>query len=263
VSRTRFLLPLTLVVLAALSVHAEEWRKTFPASGTPDIQVDANDAEIRVSAADRHDIEAVVTTQGWKIGPGDVSVADRQTGSRVELKVQTPSTRGIGWHNRSVRIELSVPRQADLNLHTGDGNIRLRDVQGNLRLDSGDGEIEAIAVEGPLKADTSDGNIRIEGVFSSLDVRSGDGNISAEAKSGSKMTSGWVLRTGDGNVQLRVPSDFAADLDAHTGDGEVSVDVPVTMEGSFRESTVRGKMNGGGQPLELRSGDGNITVAKS
>jgi len=125
------------------------------------------------------------------------------------------------------------------------------------------GEIEAIAVDGPLKADTRDGNIRIDGVFSALDVHSGDGNISAEAGSGSKMSSGWVLRTGDGNVQLRVPDGFAADLDAHTGDGQVSVDLPVTMEGSFRESTVRGKMNGGGKSLELRSGDGNITVAKS
>jgi hypothetical protein len=32
--------------------------------------------------------------------------------------------------------------------------------------------------------------------------------------------------------------------------------------GEVREDRVRGKLNGGGPPLELRSGDGNIDLAK-
>lgn len=51
----------TLVFLISLSAvaHAEEWRKTFSLSGRPEISVDANDANLRVYAADRKDVEAV------------------------------------------------------------------------------------------------------------------------------------------------------------------------------------------------------------
>ena len=262
-SKRLFLLLLSVIAVVSLSAQAEEWRKTFSFSATPDITVDANDAELRVYASERKDVEAVVFTQGYKIGANDVAINDRQTGDRVDLKVHVPHGISMGWHNRSVKIELNVPRQSNLNLHTGDGNIRLQGVKGNLRLDSGDGEIEALDSAGPLKANTSDGNIRVDGVFSALDVHTGDGNIQVTVGIGSKMDSGWLLRTGDGNVELRLPEGFAANLDAHTGDGHVSVDFPVTIEGGVRESTIRGKMNGGGQSLELRSGDGNITVGRS
>jgi DUF4097 and DUF4098 domain-containing protein YvlB len=263
VSKRLLLLCLSLIALVSLSAQAEEWRKTFSFSATPDVAVDTNDADIRVYASERKDVEAIVTTQGYKIGPNDLSVTDRQTGDRLDLKVHVPHGISMGWHNRSVRIELNVPRQADLNLHTGDGNIRLQGVKGKLRLDTGDGEIEALDSSGPLKADTRDGNVRVDGVFSAMDVHTGDGNILVTVGAGSKMDSSWLLDTGDGNVDLRLPEGFSANLDAHTGDGRVRVDFPVTVEGGVRETSIRGKMNGGGQPLEMRSGDGNITVGRS
>jgi DUF4097 and DUF4098 domain-containing protein YvlB len=258
----RFLILVTALLLVDLaSARAEEWRKTFALTGKPDIQVDTNDAEIRVNSANRKDVEAVVTTIGYKIGANDVRVGDRQTNNRVELSVHVPNMHfGVSFHSRSVRIELTVPRDSDLNLHTGDGNIRVLGARGNLRLDSDDGELEVEQADGPLKADTRDGNIHVEGTFSELDLDTGDGNIDAEVQPGSKMASGWILRTGDGNVSLRLPDNFAADVDAHTGDGHVQLDLPVTVNGSMRESSVRGKMNGGGPRLEIRSGDGNITL---
>src|SRR5947207_11794720 len=113
-----------------------------------------------------------------------------------------------------------------------------------------------------LNAETRDGNIRTSGRFDTLTLHTGDGNINAEAEAGSKSTSGWNLYTGDGNIALRLPSDFAADLDAETGDGRVNIDFPLTTNGSAKERTVRGKINGGGPPLELRTGDGNIDLEK-
>ena len=261
--KSSFFFAVTLIALVPLSAHADEWRKTFALTGKSDIQVDTNDAEIRVNSAERKDIEALVITVGYKIGPDDVRVSDRQSGNHLELDVRTPSGHfGFGFHSHSVRVELTVPRESDLNLHSGDGNIRVMAVKGNLRLDSGDGELEVREGEGPLNATTRDGNVRVQGVFSALDVHTGDGNIDAEAEPGSRMTSGWVLRTGDGNVILRLPENFAAEIDAHTGDGRVDVDFPLTFNGSMRESTIRGKMNGGGPLLEIRSGDGNISLRR-
>jgi len=77
------------------------------------------------------------------------------------------------------------------------------------------------------------------------------------------MNSTWVLRTGDGNVDLRLPEGFSAELDVHTGNGNVRLDFPVAAIGAGRQSSVGGPINGGGQHLGLRSDKGNIMVRKT
>jgi hypothetical protein len=74
------------------------------------------------------------------------------------------------------------------------------------------------------------------------------------------MAGPWHIHTGDGSVSLRLPENFAADLDAHTGDGKITVDFPVTASGSLGGSELRGKLNGGGQTLVVRTGDGPIRL---
>jgi DUF4097 and DUF4098 domain-containing protein YvlB len=117
-------------------------------------------------------------------------------------------------------------------------------------------------IEGSLRADTHDGNVDVSGRFDFLNLRTGDGNIDAEINATATPQPGWSVRTGDGNLRLRLPENFAADLSAHTGDGTVRVDVPITTSGAMSEHSVRGKMNGGGLALELQTGDGNIEVEK-
>jgi len=254
---------IALFMMTSLSVHADDWNKTFPVTGVADIRVDANDAEINVRAADNNQIEAHVTTHGWKIGPNDVQIIDHQAGDRLELQVRRPSHHFcFGICNESVRVELIVPRQSALDLHSGDGNIQVTDVKGNLKLDTDDGNIEAHAVDGKLNADTRDGTIRADGRYDAVDLHTGDGNVEIEVRSGSHIGTAWSLRTGDGRLEIRLPQDFTADLDAHTGDGHVTIDFPVTVSGSIRENSVRGKINGGGPLLELRTGDGDIRVEK-
>ena len=274
---------LTFVLAVSVCARADEWRKTYSTAGKPDVRVDANDAEIHVSTADRNDIEAVITTRGYKIGSGGVSVSERQVGDRIELTLRTPKTFhvfSVRLH-QSVEVELSIPRKADLDLHSGDGKIIAENLNGHVTLDSGDGDIrvnagkgsfdvatgdgrvECHSIEGDLKAETKDGGVRIDGVFTSLDLHTGDGTIDADARPGSRMTSGWSVRSGDGNVNLGLPEGFSADVDVHTGDGHITVNFPVTVEGSLRENAIRGKINGGGQLLEIKTGDGNITVRRS
>lgn len=274
---------LTFAVIACVCAQAEEWRKTYSTAGKPDIRVDANDAEIRVYSADRKDIEVVVTTQGYKIGPSGANISENQTGDRIELNIHTHDSHFIsfGFH-KSVRVQLNIPRQADLDLHSGDGNITAENLNGKVILRSGDGDIrvsagkgifnietgdgrvECSGIEGALQAETKDGGIRVDGVFTRVDLHTGDGSVDFDARNGSKMDSGWSVRTGDGSVNLGLPDGFSADLDVHTGDGRITVDFPVTVESglSLRQNAIRGKINGGGPVLEIKTGDGNVTLKR-
>jgi Putative adhesin len=96
-----------------------------------------------------------------------------------------------------------------------------------------------------------------------LNIKTGDGSITARALGGSKVASNWSIRTGDGSVDLEVPGDLQANIDASTHDGHISMGLPLTMEGTISSSNIHGKLNGGGQALSIRTGDGSIHLSKS
>jgi DUF4097 and DUF4098 domain-containing protein YvlB len=117
-------------------------------------------------------------------------------------------------------------------------------------------------VDGKLHATTGDGHIRASGRFDELELKTGDGRLEARAGSGSTLTSGWRLESGDGAVTLEVPETLAADVDLHTGDGHIDLDMPITTQGKIRENEVRGKLHGGGNLLVIHTGDGSIRLRK-
>ena len=63
-------------------------------------------------------------------------------------------------------------------------------------------------------------------------------------------------------MTLEVPETLGADVDLHTGDGHIDLDMPVTTEGKIRENEVHGKLNGGGNSLVIHTGDGSIHLRK-
>lgn len=246
--------------------RAEQWSKTFTLTGKPDLRVQTSDANIRVDTWDQNTIEARVTSEGWKIGAGGVQVVDHQAGDSVELEVRLPHAVCIVCfhtdHHR-VDVEIHLPREGRLSLHTSDGSIRLSNFKGEMELQSSDGDQDLEAVDGSLRAHASDGHIVAAGRFDSLQLSTSDGRIEARAQAGSTIGSSWDLHAGDGSVTLQLPATFAADVDLHTGDGHINLELPVTVEGQLGESNIRGKLNGGGNLLTIHTGDGSIRLEKS
>jgi Putative adhesin len=256
---------LGLAVVASIA-QGEEWTKTFTVAGKADLRVETSDAHIQVDTWDQNTIKAHVTTQNLKIGEGGLRIYDHQNGDAVELEVKFPrETCMFCVHVRSQRVETTIrmPREGKVNLHTGDGKIKLSNFKGDMQLDTGDGDAEAEGVDGNLRAHTGDGHIRVGGRFDALDLKTGDGRIEAIVMLGSTVTNVWDLKTGDGSVILRLPQDFAADVDLHTNDGHITAEIPVTVEGNFGRNNLRGKINGGGRMMTIRTGDGSITLSKT
>jgi DUF4097 and DUF4098 domain-containing protein YvlB len=241
--------------------------------------VKADDGSVRIETGAGSQIDARVTTKGWRIGPGEVTVTESQTGDRVDIEVRRPKVVESGMSNRSIEVVLSMPKEADLevntgdgsitvqpvagkvNLSTGDGSISAEGLEGETRLHTGDGSIRASGLSGRLKADTGDGSMTVRGRFDVLDLRTGDGSIGATAEAGSKVDSAWSLRSGDGSITLRLPEGLGADLDVQTGDGSISIDKSLGVSGTIRERSVRGPLGPGGPPLQIYTGDGSIRLS--
>ncbi len=255
---------LQLSLLAALlttGLFADEWSKRFPVSGRPDLRVSTGDGSIHVRAWDRKEIEARVTTVGWKIASDEVRVVDHQTGDRIELEVHAPTTH-FSLGRRSISVELQVPRDLISDFRTGNGSISLDSVRGETHLSTGDGSISAEGLDGKLDAHTGDGSMHVSGRFDLLQLQTGDGSINAEVESGSKMTASWSLRTGDGSLLLRLPPDLSANLDVHTGDGAIHSNLPVTFTSARRDNELRGKLNAGGPLLTVNTKDGSVSLER-
>jgi DUF4097 and DUF4098 domain-containing protein YvlB len=255
---------LGLTLTFASLARADEWSKTFTISGKPNLRVETSDANIQVDTWDQNTIEAKITTDRDKIGENGIRVTDRQNGDSVEVELRFPHRNfhvEFGMHH--VDVQIHMPREGRVALQTSDGRIRVSHFKGEIDLRTGDGSEELDALDGVLRAHTGDGHIRAAGRFDSLDLSSGDGRIDADAAPGSTAASAWDLRSGDGNITLRVPENFAADVSLHTGDGHITLDLPLSVEGALDKTDVRGKLNGGStHTVTIQTGDGSIRLEK-
>jgi len=253
-----------LIALVALRARADEWSKSYSLTGRPDLRVETSDANIRVTTGDQNTIQARVTTSRYKIGEGGIHIEERQNGNSVEIDVRYPHHNfTFGWSaGNRVDIVIQMPREGNVNLRTGDGKIEVANLRGEMDMHTGDGSLDLVSVDGKLHASTGDGHIQASGRFDELELKTGDGHVDVRAGGGSAISNNWRLETGDGSVSLEVPQNLAANVDLHTSDGHIDLDMPVTTEGTMRQNEIRGKLNGGGNLLTIRTGDGSIHLKK-
>jgi len=272
---------LGILAVAASSASADDWSRQYALKGRPELRLLTDDGSVRVEVGAGPQIEAQVTTEGWKIGPGEVIITESQVGDKVVIEVRVPQRHSFfDMGHRSVKLLVRVPSEADLDVRTGDGAVNVEPISGRvtittgdgsitaaglhgeIKLHTGDGSIRATGLEGRLEADTGDGSMNVRGRFDRLDLRTGDGHIDAQVERGSKVSDGWSLASGDGGITLHLPDDLGAELDAHSGDGSIILDAPVAVTGTVSASVVRGKLAGGGGPLRVHTGDGSIRLQR-
>src|SRR6202049_2196964 len=275
--------------ILAPRAHAEQWTKSYPVSGRAQVRVDTNDGSVSIQTGDSKQVEFRVDYEGFDLN------------KNVQINARVSGHWGFSWggKGRRIHVEVRMPKDADvqvdtgdgavetqslsgrLKIHTGDGSVRAQAVSGDVDIDTGDGSItihgakarirrrtgdghiEARNLDGKVDATSGDGHIKLDGRLDALNIKTGDGGIDARLQPGSKIASSWSIRTGDGSVDIVLPPDLQANIDASTNDGHISLGIPVTVEGTFSNSQLHGKMNGGGQSLTIHTGDGSIRLSKS
>lgn len=257
------------LLAAAPSLFAADngnWSKTWNVSASAaELRVDADYGALHIVHGAANSIRANITTSYWSI-PSDVQVSDTQDGNHVEIRVRTPENHGGGWfhwHTPKVEIDLEVPSGSRLDLHTGFGDIRGENLSAQARVDTGFGGIHFPEFTGDLNGETGFGDITADGRFHALELKTGFGSVRAEADSGSQIHNDWRLESGFGDVALRVPSDLNANIDASSGFGHVSTDVPLNVTETSSHSELRGQLGKGGSSVELNTGFGSIHLGRS
>jgi DUF4097 and DUF4098 domain-containing protein YvlB len=147
--------------------------------------------------------------------------------------------------------------RGNVRAHAGSGSIRATDIHGGFEGNTGSGRITlSQTAPGAVRVETGSGGMELKGVRGTLEARAGSGGITAEGEP----TGGWMVHSGSGSIHLRLPSDAAFDLDARTSSGSISLDHPVTVQGTMGRKEVRGKVRGGGVTVQVETGSGNIEI---
>jgi DUF4097 and DUF4098 domain-containing protein YvlB len=281
---------LTATALLALSTAAfadTQFERTLSVSAQPDLFVATGSGNIRVHPGGDGKIHIVghVHAGGWNAwGSGDVQ-------SRIDRIVANPpivqdgNTVRIGqnndhdlFQNISIDYEIDAPASVALNLKSGSGDIetdhlgrylsgssgsgsvRAHGLHGAAELSTGSGDIELDEeAAGDVKAKSGSGTIRIRGFNGTLMARTGSGDIDADGR----LAGPANLSSGSGSVHLRLNPDVHFNLEASTGSGEIKVRFPGAPE---QDRNTRHHMtapiNGGGAPLEVRTGSGDIEIGQ-
>ena len=280
--KLRILRAASLLAVSTAALAEDHFERTLNVNAQPDLYVSTGSGNITIHAGNGNQIHIVGHVHaGWSAF-GDVN-------DRIQRIVQSPpivqdgNTVRIGevsshdlYNNITIDYDITAPAAVALNLRSGSGdvttdhlgrylsassgsgNVRAHGVAGPAELASGSGDLELDEVAaGDVKAKTGSGNIHIRGLNGALNARAGSGDITADGH----LTGAASLSSSSGNVKLHLGPDAHFNLEASTGSGDIRVHFPNAPEqGEHSRHHVTGPVNGGGAPLEVRTGSGNVEI---
>lgn len=219
-----------------------------------------------------------VRTSGGSISLGKVDSETSAETSAGSISVQRAGAKlAATTHGGSLDLgELLGPAKVE----TSAGSIKIGNAKTELTAITHGGRIEAGELDGPSSLSTSAGEIVIKASHANVDAKTSGGGIEiggAEDTVTAHTSAGSIrarftaqphddcqLTTSGGGIELTLAASLAFDIDAYTGGGQINTQIPVetTVVGPQNHSSLKGKINGGGKALVLKTSAGNIELKK-
>ena len=274
--RTHFLLICTLGLLLALaggaqaSTRIEKDLKLAP-GGTLDL--DASGGDVTVKGTSESGARVVITTNI----PDLESAYDLRFDEQPQaVQIVAHRRSGASWqrHLTTLKFDIEVPRQTDVELKTGGGDVNVSGLEGIIRLKTSGGDVQVSDVKGNVEGATSGGDMRIRQVSGDLllhtnggdvrasglggrvEIHSGGGDIEVSLDRGNAQ--GGEVEASGGDITVALDSSVNLNLEASSSAGDVHTNLPLTMTGTISESNLRGALGKGGVLLRLRARWGDI-----
>ena len=156
---------------------------------------------------------------------------------------------------------------------TGGGSIKAENASAWIDLSTGGGSVCVRGAKYGAKVKTGGGSVEMEDITGVVDVSTGGGSIKCELTPGS--TGNSTIRTGGGEIQLALPENAKAIIDAmiNLNHGWGRHHKKCTIHSDFKADTYENKedddhiyavytLNGGGPTITLETSDSDIDIQK-
>jgi DUF4097 and DUF4098 domain-containing protein YvlB len=262
---TKYFIAITLVLsLSAYHTFASSkdddkkviHEKSFKISPDKKLNVTTDAGNVVVTVWDKSEVYIKVT--------GNENAADKFDfsfdGSSDEVTVSAERKSGWNWFsNISLKIEVKVPKNFNINANTSGGDIKVGGVNGEIYLKTSGGDIWGDRFEGNFFAHTSGGDINLFCSNAKIEANTSGGDIELEYTG---INQGIQLKTSGGDIDVQVPADFDANAELKTSGGDVDCNLVLNNVTKLSETKIVANLNKGGKPLIAVTSGGDISVYK-
>lgn len=155
-----------------------------------------------------------------------------------------------------------------VDVKTSGGGIDIARAGGAVEAVTSGGGIDIDGAAGPVLARTSGGGIDLRDVAGSVEARTSGGGIRADLTGPRTAGEEVLLESGGGSIELSLPKGVKAEIDAEIRlQGarrryRIASDFDLIIDEGGSRITGRGKLNGGGGEVRLRTTNGDIEIRK-
>ena len=230
------------------NVSFKELREMTAAAGGT-ITVDGRqNGGISVRGENRSDVLIRACVQTW----GKTDDAAKSIASNIKINTSGTiqaenSSDDKGW---SVSYEISVPRASNVDLTAHNGGLSVK------------------GIEGSINFTTVNGGVNLDGVAGTVKGRTINGGINVRLIGSSWKGTGLDVQTTNGGVNISVPENFAARIEAGTTNGGFTSNIvglqPEKSDDDNkyyqRNKRVNTDLNGGGPLVRIMTTNGGVRI---
>jgi|SRR5579859_468768 len=244
------------LLILALGAHAsdhrgaltDEFHQTYALSADGRVELDNINGDVHISSWDRNEVKVdAVKYADTKERLDEAKIEIDSGKDRLSIRTHYPShdnNWNWGSHNNPASVEytLTVPRTVRLD------EIKL--INGALDIAGVSGEVRASCINGRLEAHDLAGRSRLETINGRLNAHFAElAGHSVE------------LSSVNGSVELTIPSDSKAELEASTVSGSIDNDFGLHVNHhQFVGRDLRGELGSGGTRIKLSNVNGHIEI---
>jgi hypothetical protein len=226
----------------------DEWTRSYPLEASGEMQITNTNGRIEIEGVDGSMVEvraeriARATTDALarELLPR-IEISERATPTLVQIETKRLSGIIIGA-SVEVRYHVRVPKTALVRARTANGMMAAESLRGRLVANTVNGSISGRELSGGVEARAVNGPVEIE--------------------MGAVGEDPIDLRTTNGTIQLKLPQNAKVNLSASCVNGVIDMSaLTLDLMGEQSRRRVRGRMNGGGTPIELNTVNGKIVVS--
>jgi DUF4097 and DUF4098 domain-containing protein YvlB len=244
------------LLIFALGAHAsdhrgaftEELHQTYALTADGRIELDNINGAVHISSWDRNEVKVDAVKYAdtkERLDEAKIEIDSSKDYLSIRTKYRDhDNTWNWGSHHNPAGVEytLTVPRSARLD------EIKL--INGSLDVTGMSGEVHASCINGRLEAKDLAGRAHLSTINGRLDARF------------DQLSGSWVeLNSVNGEVELTIPSDSKAELEASTVSGGISNDFGLHVNHHrFVGHDLRGELGSGGTHIKLSNVNGRIEI---
>lgn len=228
------------------AVVTEEFHHTYPLAADGRIDLQNINGAVHITAWDQNEVKVDAVKRAHddnRLKNIEIRVNAHNDSISIETRYREHDEDWNGEHNNpgSVEYTLTVPRKARLD------EIKL--INGSLEVAGVQGEVHASCINGRLMARGLGGEARLATINGKLDANFEHAAARVE------------LSSVNGSIDLTLPSDAKASIEANTVHGGIDNDFGLhANDHRFVGHDLRGELGGGGAEIRLNNVNGTIDI---